>query len=90
MDTSTPAQTPRRINLDGIEYVPIAEFEAKEEEAGKWRRSLATAHMLLTFGDPRCALAVISRDTGDGIEQARAVREIVAWASQQRQQEPTS
>jgi len=71
---------PPTINLNGVEYVTLADWQAARDERDAHRRTLAMAHMHLTEGDDMAALRVIRRDTGDDAGDARAVRDVVNWA----------
>lgn len=75
---------PEGIVLNGVAYVPLTAYEAKQDEAAKWRKALALAHAYLHFGDPGKALHVIELETGDTFETAVAVMEVLAWAKNVR------
>ncbi|MFS0885208.1 hypothetical protein [Aeromicrobium sp. 179-A 4D2 NHS] len=81
--TDTEEFVPKRrpidgeINLNGEVFVPLAEYERVLDESGDRRRTLAMAHMHLSFGENSEALRRIEADTGDTFENARAVRSIL-------------
>lgn len=79
---STRRTTPDgSLTLNGDMYVPLSTYQAELDENGKLRRTLALAHMHLALhGDAETAQKIIERDTGDTIDSARAVADVIAWA----------
>lgn len=70
-----------RLTLNGVEYVPLSEFEAEQDRTAKFRRTLAVAHSILHFElDSDRVVALIERDTGWTVEDAEAIRQVIAWA----------
>lgn len=69
-----------RLTINGSEFVPLAELEAMQDERDNFRRTLAMAHMHLHFDDELDAVERIERDTGWTVEDANAIRSVVAWA----------
>lgn len=83
------APTPHEVVIDGRSYVPAAALEAAESQRDGLRRTLAMAHAQLVFDGEHArdnAVALIQRQTGWGVGEARGVRQVMLWTEQQRAQ----